>query len=53
MPTECQNCGRTEKVATVSFDMDLPVVTLCWICRVTITAQPDMFEEMSRERRRR
>lgn len=44
----CSNCGTTTGVAHVSFDLDLPTIALCRICRITIVSDPVLFEKMGR-----
>jgi hypothetical protein len=44
---ECSNCGGTEDVAPVSFDMDLPTIMLCRICSFLIVSDPVMFNAMT------
>lgn len=46
----CSNCGATKDVAHVSFDMDLPTIVLCQVCRFTIVSNPELFEQMRRGR---
>lgn len=48
----CSNCGAPN-ADRLSFDLDLPAVTLCRICSVSIVAQPDLFAEMGRRAQRR
>ncbi len=48
----CSNCDAPD-ARRYSFDLDLPAVTLCGICSVTIVAQPDMFDEMGKRAQRR
>ena len=44
--TACSNCGGTKDVAVCSFDMDLPTIVLCQICRFTIVSDRELFESM-------
>lgn len=49
-PLVCANCGSTDHVKRLSFDMDLPVVTLCQVCAYCImVGDQEMFEDMGRK----
>lgn len=49
----CQNCGSADRVADLSFDIDLPTVRLCGMCSLTITLNRELFDEMGERYRRR
>lgn len=48
----CQNC-KAPNADLVSFDMDLPTVRLCRLCSVTISSDPELFDDMGKRSRRR
>jgi hypothetical protein len=52
-PVICQNCGSADRVADLSFDIDLPTVRLCGMCSLTITLNRELFDEMGERYRRR
>lgn len=46
MSVACQNC-KQRPGKTVSFDLDLPAVTLCEICRLAVQmGDLEMFDEL-------
>lgn len=49
----CSNCDAPDAQRYSFDDLDLPTVTLCGLCSVTIVAQPDMFAEMGKRAQRR
>lgn len=42
---KCQECGSEDEVETVSFDMDLPSLTLCYVCRYLV-AHPELKQKI-------
>lgn len=53
-PLGCANCGSTDHVKRLSFDMDLPVVTLCQLCAYCLmVGDQKLFEDMGRYIQRR
>lgn len=45
----CQNCAQREGQA-VSYDLDLPTVTLCGICQLALVSDRELFDDLGRRR---
>lgn len=48
----CQNCGGDEDVQHLSWDMDLPTLTLCRTCAVFIQSAPEEFDKRSKRKKK-